>query len=633
MPPHGTRSGRSAPSRLAALLIGSLLAGSWLGDRAVAQSPAWSTLQVAQGVQANAVRGQGKLVTYDQGTTLHVFSSVTRRWHETTKTANATVRLFNDCAVIVEADGCRAFSSHTGQFRDLATAGAPQLRNPLANKNDSIVLVQDGADVHAFSAFTGTWTTRTLAPGFGADVQRHVAITHSGTKVAALSAFDNVWHEQESGGLPTTISADGTTAIADNADGTFAFSAHTRTWQLHEATTGMTFARGDDWSMWFDSQSLVAYSSLRGTFTDRAAAITSFAGSTDLYAMLRTQDRVLAYSAITADVLEIAQPGATIEFGAGSALLLRNKSVLGYSPLRQAVAERMVKSGASGAGTSVAYVTEPNGRTHAFSSLTATWTLAPAVTFGSTATQTTTSIALETANDCFAFSARTGQFVALGSPVVALASNPTSAPLLGYDANQLVAFDTDSDRWMTRPRTHGGAPVFAVWRTSGLAIDGSTAHGFGAQTGAWQEQTLAAGPLSLAANSEVAYVVQANQIAACSMLPEIVSYQQFPHFRRVQPRGTAITFAAAPPATAFAIAALAPPIAPVTVPGLGALLLDANVALLAPVLPSSNEPVVRLSWQLPASGILAGSTLASQLVVLPANGPSYLSQRATVQLW
>ena len=621
-----TRTARRA--LLACLLLGSVQAGL-----ARAQSPAWSTLQVPQGVQPTAVRGQGKLVTYDQGTTLHVFSSVTRRWHETTKTSNATVRLFNDCAVIVEAGSCRAFSSHTGQFRDLTTGGAPQVLNALAHKNDSIVLVRDGADVHAFSAFTGSWTSRTVTPGFGADVQRHVAIIQSGTETAAIGAFDNVWHDVETGSLPTTISADGTAAVASNQSGTFAFSAHTRTWQLHEATTGTTFARGDDWAMWFDGQCLVAYSSLRGTFTDALAPITGLAGSTDLFAMLHTQNGVLAYSAITADVLEIARPGTTIEFGAGAALLRRDKSVLGYSPLRQAVAERLVKSSASGAGTSVAFVTEPNGRTHAFSSLTATWSAAPTATIGSTATMATTSIALATATDCFAFSAHSGQFVALGSPVTALASNPTSAPLLGYNQSQLVAFDSDSDRWMIRPRTGGGAPVFAIWRTSGLAIDGPTAHGFGAQTGAWQEQALAAGPISLAANSEVAYVVQANQIAACSMLPEIVSYQQFPHFRRVQPRGTAITFAAAPPATAFAIAALAPPITPVTVPGLGSLLLDANVALLAPVLPSSNEPVVRLSWQLPSSGILAGSTLASQLVVLPANGPSYLSQRATVQLW
>ncbi|MFT4512755.1 MAG: hypothetical protein ACI91B_001454 [Planctomycetota bacterium] len=621
-------------SPIAATLLGLVLAGATCSHaHAQAGGSAWADLFVSQGVVSTAVRGQGKLVTYDQGSTLHVFSAVTRRWHATPKSPSATVRLLNDCAIIFEPNLYRAFSSHTGRFVDLNTTGSSSILNSASHKNDSIILVTNGTELHAFSAFTGTWTSRAIAPGYAADVQRHVAVVHQGTTVAALSAFDNIWREHDCGTMATAISADGTAAIASNAATTFAFSAHTRTWQMHEPLGNATFTRADDWALWFNGSAVVAYSSLRGAFASELAEVTTLAGSSDLYALLNTSTGLLAFSAVTGDLLAIAQPATSVELGSAVALLHRSKSVRAYSPLRQTVAMLQVKTIASDAGSSVAFVTEANGQTHAFSSFTSSWVAAPAVTAGFPATMSTTTVALQSANDCHAFAARSGQFIALGYPVQALASNPTSAPLLGYDASNLAAFDTDSERWLSRPRSGTAAPVFAIWRTSALAVDGPQAHGFGAQTGAWQSHPLAPGSTNVAANSEVAYATQANQIAACSMLPEIVSYQQFPHFRRVQPRGTTISFAAAPPAAAFAFAALAPPITPLLVPGLGALMLDANVAMIAPVMPTANAPVVQLSWQLPAAAILAGTTLASQLLVLPSTGSAYLSNRASVQLW
>jgi len=622
------------PTPIATALLGILLGCNLPGQgSAQGTTPAWADLAAPQGVIATNVSGQGKLVTYDQGATLHVFSAVTRRWHETPKLPNATVRLFNDCAVIIEPNIYRAFSSHTGQFVDLTTTGSSAIINSTSHKNDSIILVTDGSQLHAFSAFTGAWTSRAYVPGQAIDVQRHVAITQQGATIAALSAFDNVWHEQGCDTIATTISANGTAAIASNASATFAFSAHTRTWQAHEPTTNASFIRADDWALWFDSTSVVAYSSLRGSFTSEMASASTVAGSTDLYALLNTPTGLLAYSAITGDLLSIAQPANTIDFGSAVALLHRNKSVRAYSPLRQTIARLPVQTSASGTSNIVAFVTALNGQTHAFSSLTATWVAAPTASNGNPATISTTTVALQSPSDCYAFAARSGQFMALGNSVQALVCNSTSAPMLSYDGNHLAAFDTDSERWLTRPRTGSAPPVFAIWRTSALVIDGPTALGFGAQTGSWQSHALPSSFTTATANSEVAYVIQATHISACSMLPEITAYQQFPHFRRVQPRDAMLSFAAAPPPNAIALAAIAPAIHPITVPGLGTLMLDPNVALLAPVIPTSNMPVVHLSWQLPATATLAGTTLTSQLLILPPTGLAYLSNRATVQLW
>jgi len=52
-----------------------------------------------------------------------------------------------------------------------------------------------------------------------------------------------------------------------------------------------------------------------------------------------------------------------------------------------------------------------------------------------------------------------------------------------------------------------------------------------------------------------------------------------------------------------------------------------------PVISSAKRPVASVTLQLPADLILSGSTLASQLLVLPALLPPYLSGRATVSIW
>ena len=615
------------------LSIACLILGIGLSNSAQSQSAAWANLSVPQGVVSNAVRGQGKLVSYEEGSNVHIFSAVTRKWHTTTKSPNATLRLFNDCIAIIEPNQIRAFSSHTGQFRDLITTGPQTIHNASNNQNDSIILASSGGDVHSFSGFTGEWSMRGVAPGFTAEVQRHVAIIRSGSTLSAVSAFDNTWHDQSCGFSPISINADGTAAIATSSNTAFAFSAHTRAWTTAALSSNLTFHRGDDWGMWLASGSAVAFSSLRGSFATTLQAAATMAASTDLYALLNTPTGLCAYSAITGDFLVIDKHPLTIETGSAAAILHNNKSVRGYSPLRQQIGTLQARIAQSDVANIVAFASDINGETHAWSSLTADWHTSPTTTVGNAPALTETTVALESATDCYAFAARSGQFIALGNAVNALASNPTSAPLLGYNATSLFAFDSDSDRWLESPRTSSTPPTFNIWRTSALAMDGVTAHGFGAQAGIWQQHTLANASITPRANSEVAYVIQSNQIAACSMLPEIVSYQQFPHFRRIQPRNSTLSFAAAPPTDAIAIAAIGPRIQPLLIPGLGSLMLESSIALLAPIVPTPSEPVPIIRTNLPGDLILAGETLASQLLILPANGPAYLSNRATVQLW
>jgi len=610
-----------------------LLVAPLLVADAVGQSSAWAELAVPQGVVSNAVKGQGKLVTYDEGSALQVFSAVTRQWQPISKSPAAAVTLFNDCVVIIEPGSCRAFSSHTATTAFIATPAGGTLLNPPGNKNDSILLVQSGQLLHAFSAFTGEWTTHETTGAASATTQRHVAVLQDGPVISAMSAFEGRWHDFTHNTTITDIGADGTVATVSGATLNFAFSAHTCRWQVAPALGNATLYRGDDWALWLANGATLAYSGLRGAFVSDTSGASGVAGSTDLYALLTTPAGLRAFSAVTGDLISITSNPTAIDLGAAAAVLHEGATVIGYSPLRQETAALSIPAAASGAGTNVAYVTDAAGRSFAWSSITASWHQAPAATNGAIPALTTTSIGLMSPTDAFAFAATTGEFVPHGGPLTALASNPTSAPLLGYDATHYVAFDSDAGRWMGSPRASSTPPIFSIWRTSSLVIDDLTAHGFGAQAAQWHRQTLAAANGTPTANSEVAYVVTPHHIAACSMLPEIVSLQQFPHFRRVQPRGAPIGFAAAPVDGALAIAAFAPLAAPVTVPGLGTLSLDGLQATLVTVVPTAKQPVVPVTLQLPADPILSGSLLTSQMVVLPFAGQPYLSDRATVSIW
>ena len=586
-----------------------------------------------QGVVSSSLKGQGKLVTYDEGSTLQVFSSVTRKWHAISKTPASSVRLFNDCVVILEPNSCCAFSSHTGRSEAITTTNMATLLNVASHRNDSIVLVQSGLQLHAFSAFTGTWTSRTTTANVSATAQRHVAVLHDGPVLAAMSAFGGDWRDYIHGTNITGIGADGTVATASSVALNFAFSAHTGAWRTAPAMSNATFARGDDWAMWLANGTAHAFSGLCGSFVSDTSGATAIAGSTDLYALLTTPTGVRAFSAVTGDLISIASGAATIDLGGAAALLHDSTTITGYSPLRQQSAQLTTAAASSGAGNTIAFATDASGQSFAWSSLTASWHAAPASANGSPPILTTTTVGITTPADAYAFAARTGQFVPCGRPLAGLAANPTSAPLLGYDATCFIAFDTDAERWVQSARTSNSPPIFSIWRTSALVLDDSTAHGFGAQAAAWQQHNVQSASASVIANSEVACVVTSHHVAACSMLPEIVAFQQFPHFRRVQPRGSPISFVAAPADAAFAIAAFAQPTAPIVVPGFGTLMLDANHAFLVPVIVTAKRPAARVTLQIPADLGLSGSTLASQLVVLPPAAPPYLSDRATVSIW
>ncbi|HEB53866.1 MAG TPA: hypothetical protein ENI87_11495, partial [bacterium] len=254
---------------------------------ALGQAPdPWAELTLPQPVAANALRGQGKLLTYDEGTTLHVYSSLTRTWHSTAKSVAAPMRLFNDCLVVIEPGFCRAFSAYTGSFADRVVAATAIVRNAGGHNNDSIVLVASGSELHAFSAFTGEWTTRTMGAGFGVSVERHTAMFLDGTTIGGMSAFDGQWREHVAAAPVTAMSADGTAAVCRDVNTAYGFSAHDPKWKTAPLPLGAAFDRGDDWALWYGGGGTLAFSGLTGQFASSNASPSAVAGKTDLYALL-----------------------------------------------------------------------------------------------------------------------------------------------------------------------------------------------------------------------------------------------------------------------------------------------------------------------------------------------------------
>jgi len=607
------------PLRL--LLTCLLTAAAW----AQGAPGAWARLAVPQGVGPNAVDGQGKLLTHRAGATLDVYSSVTRSWRRTTVAAAAPMRLFNDCLVVLESTRCVAFASFGDDFVELPVSTNATILNGSSN-NDSIALVADGAQLHAFSAFTATWTSRPISPTYAASTLRHVAVVYDGAQLAAISAFDGVWRETIANGPIGQVSVDGTAAVASDGATLYGFSAHGDGWREHPAIANAAFLRGDDYGLWHGGGSVVAFSGLRDAFADRAANVLGPLGTTDLYALLQTGAGALAYSAVTGDFADGPAAPTAIDVGDAAAILTDAQGTHGYSPLRQTFTLLPLQPLAvQVAGCVGAVDAAATGDVHCWSSLTARWHRAPTDALGGDVQLTTTAIGFSTATAACAFGPQRGAFTRLPAPVLGLRGNENSARLLAYDQTSLHAFDVRTSTWRSRPRTGGGVPAFRSWRTTSIVLDGDVAHGIGAQAGRWHALELgaAAASASLGANSEVGYVVVGDGVLACGMLPELVPTAQFPHFRRVQPIGADADFRMVLPRRLLGVAAFGTLAQPVDVPGLGTLWLR---DLLAVAPPTSGL----LRWPVPSDPALRGAVLAGQAVLLMPDGSPRLGDLATV---
>lgn len=601
--------------------------------RGQAPSP-WATLHVPTGVVPSQAASQGKIVAYRDGGTLHAWSAVTRQWASTPVGSQPVLRLQNDCLLSQDANQWVAFSAYRGRFEPLAVGPTATLQNATSATNDSLLLVADGGQLHAFSAFVGTWTSRPLAGAFQTAVQRHVAILAQGTLLSGLDAATGQWHDHVAAAPPTLVSADGTAAFAWGGGTVHAFSASHTSWRDTAELPGAAFVRADDWGLWYSPGRLLGYSAIRGEFATSPRVVSTIVATQDLFVLGDGPGGVLAFSALTGTFsLPLAAPGAAVTSSTAVALLGDAAGIRGYSAVHNRAALHANPGPNAGAANVVGWVGSgaTSGPPWFFSALTCQWYEAPPSVLPGDPVLTTTSAGALTNAGCTAFAPRSGTFVPLGDPTIVLAGNPSSAPLVAIGSTSLHAFEARSERWITTPRAGNGPIAPQIWRTGALLQDGATAFAFGAQAGSWSAQALTGPVTGLRANSESVRINTAQDVVAWSAVGEVGWLAQFPEFRRVQPAATGLPLVVLVPPAGFAVLGIGTLAAtPLPLPGLGEILLGpAGHATLLLVAPPSGEPV-RVTLPVPALPPDVGREFAIQAVMLPLGGIPYASDAATV---
>lgn len=619
--------GRTMPHHtvpVGALFVASVLAQS---------PPPWSTIAVPGGIAATAVASQGKIATLRAGAALHAYSAVTRQFQALPLTPSATVRLNNDCLLVLNPATWTAYSAWTGSASPLAVSAGAALVNPAGAVNDSLLLVIDGNQLHAFSAFTGTWLSRTVGPAWSAAVQRHVAVLADGIVLGGLDAYTGQWTDMAAGSSTgMTLSADGTAGFAVASGTVHAFSASHRTWRSASLPSGAASVRADDWGVYYTATRMLGYSAIRGTFATSDRGATMALGSEDTFGILSTAAGPVAFSAFTGSFsAPLATPGAAIATGTAVALLRDAAGAHAYSAVLGSTAIRANASLNQGAANVIAWVGDnTTGLPAFFSALTGRWYDSPASVLPVAPTLTTTSAAALTPTGCLAFVPRSGRFAPLVDSTILTYGNGNSAPLLAVGATDLYGFDARTETWFSTPRASSGPVQVNIWRTAALAIDGAMAFAFGTQAGTWSSQLLPGPVAGLRVNSESLRLHTANDYFAWSAMAEVAPYAQFPEFRRVQPATQPIPLRLVVPSGGFAVLAVGnPATAPVSLPTLGLFWLEpTNLATLLVPGRASGEPV---PCSLSAPGpSLAGHEFGLQAALWSTGSNLWLSELAAV---
>lgn len=597
------------------------------------QTPAFAEMAFPGGVPGS-INSLGKLVHVVDGGALHVWSAAMRDWRSTPVPAGATTFATNDC-VLARAPGVWvAFGATRGRFASLPVSAAAQLVNPTAQNNDSALLVRDGGTLHAFSGFTGRWTSRAIAATASVSAQRHVALVVDGTLLSAFDAFSGHWTDCVADGPVIRISTDGVCGFVATATSAYGFSALHRAWNQSPANGGATFARNDDWAMLHDGAFALAYSGLTNTFASAPTGAPTATAGDDLLATLTTPGLVWAYSAMTGTfaAAPLAATGS-LRITTAAALVVDGPQLLAFSaPTGAWAALALASGGESLAGSVLAAVDAASGRPSLFSALTGQWHLAPLDAAGGLPRMSTTGALLSRPNGAYAFSARTGAFVPLLRPGLTLECNDSSSPLFAWDATEAHFFDGRADRWVSVTRNGSGPLQPQIWRTCGFVVDGGEVLGFSAYAGTLQRWSWSQPVLSFRANSESSSLVGPTSLLAYSGLPEALPLAQFPDFRRVVGIGAPFTLHLSLPQGGAALLGFGAGLSsPTTLDGLGALLLDPNGAATLLLTPEPDADRAVFSAPLPADPALRGQSVWFQALVAPANAQPYLSDAGV--LW
>jgi hypothetical protein len=600
-----------------------------------AQGPdAWARSTASQALPSGAVSSIGRLTHFVDSGRLHVWSATTRQWLDRPVGPAHATQATNDWVLLQQGTAWSAFGAGRGRFADLTVGPTAQVVNPPTQRNDSVLLVRDGPSLHAFSGFTGRWTSRTVSGNAVVSVRRNCAILADGTRLAGFSAYSGQWTDVSVTFAPQTVHADGSMAVAMDAATLHGYSALRETWASAPAPGNLVAThRGDDWYGWYDGASIVCFSGIRGSFAATPTGLITTTHAADALALFESPGVVRAWSAITGTYTTLGTSSVpTVRLGSSLALVSDQNSLIAWSAVTGSASTRSVGNTTSDVAGNVAYrLDHGSGQLECYSALTGSFHVASASGLPPPRLSTTAAI-IPTASGCLAFSIRTGSYIPLQTPPastgLAIESNPQSSPVVAWDANTVYAFDGRRDRWLIANRNRNGTPQVHIWRATALVFDGNEVFGFGSQSGSLERIAVtAAGSSTFRVNSESATIVDGNEVLTFSAVAECGSPAQFPEFRRVATRGSILpVHVRMNPADVGLLGLGFLGQQPTVLGSFGELLLDPatmNLTALAAE-PDSERGLLHLS--IPDDSALRDARVWAQAMVLPASASPYLTE-------
>lgn len=613
-----------------ALHVSFLWAAVLTSGAGVAQRPsAFTDLPLPAGASSAALVQLGKIASYDAGPALYAYSAHTRRWTSVSKSPNAILRQANDWFLLADGQLITALSYLEGLWRGIQVSASSTIINPPSQVNDSMVLVRDGNQIHAFSGFTGKWVSKTLPNSATVVVQRHTALAVDGTTLWGLGAFDMVWRSRSMNAPATRVFVDSFGGFAEAGTEVYGYSAQTRSFASATLPAG-TLTRGatGDVAIWQGGPQALGWSALRGSFAsalvgtgvatvevERQVGIVAVPQATHFYSAplgTWTQAALPATATRMADstTVLVVEPTAVHAYSAWRGTIASQQQAVVLPAVSRAVASAQIQS---------------SGLPLLYSAVTGQWHAVPLGTSAQVAAISVHAAIVATTSGFAAFSARDGSFSALPAASGTVLHDPATAILGVLEPTRLSLFEERAHRWHSVPLAGPVNP--ARWRLSLLANDGLRLIGFGAQTGLIEEQVIpqTALPLALRASSELATGLYAKGIWAYSALPDLVTASQFPEFRRIFLLGNALPlFVAAPTSSLVATFAGARAATPLATP-FGDLHVDLASFVPGPALTTINGSA-SVEIMTPSLTSLLGIDVVWQGLVLPPTARAYLTR-------
>ena len=593
-----------------------------------AQAPsAWSTLTVPGGVDPTKITTSDKLILYRDAGYLRVFSAVTGQWHAFTPSPGTTVTLEDDVLLTPESDRWTAFSAYRGTFLPLFV----DYWTSSMQSNESVAVVDDGANVHAFSAFTGAWHSR--AKPANAIVQlgtRMVLLRSTGTTTpgfaSAFDAFSGTWHDvpPQTDNVYGARLAGGTCMVAFGPD-VYGFSNMTGGWQ-HIGATPPAYPPNN--SPYGEATGLrgTFYSGATGRFT---ANLGSGHGVESAYQIGTAYDQGTYHVTSAAHDSWLAMPaGATLRsrFYATAVFSTTGFAHL-YSGLTHSaltVAHDFDFGSWNRRGLLVALRAPVTDAPQVFNAVSGQLHAPPADALPGLPWLSRISAGVYTAGGVSAFSSFGGSWHPLAAPTALLGASDGSL-LTATDADDVHVFDGNRDRWRSLPVAAAQRFGPSLGRDTLVTGDDVAATGFSTVSGEPESVVLPEPRLGHGADGQCAHVYTQNHLLAFTGYGDLTVWNAFPSDFSPLGDGGKTQLQCRTPAFPILVLGLSPRgTTPLPTP-FGDVWLVPSQTVTEVMVPIVGEGRARLELQLPPSPSLKNTTWTAQTLTLPFGGAAWTS--------